>query len=133
MNQQHVTSQTCWSSNSLLEVEQHVGIFARLVILQVGSPAQLILKLYNGVSTVCCRCCLPNITLNGATTVTGDVVPDHFQPVLGNREWCRALVVSHAVTILDQFRFGRVFNGLVHYVFRVGTCTVRLVYGEDVV
>src|SRR5690554_1126916 len=125
--QQHVTGQTCRRGNGLLEVEQHVVVLTFRVVREVGVPGQLILEFYNGVVTAGRRGDLPHVPLDGATTITGNVVPDRFKAVLWNRKRCSTFIVTQTVAILDQLHLGRVLYGLIHNFLWIGRRTMGLV------
>ena len=133
VNQQDVTSQASRRGNGLFEIEQNIGVHSRLIVIQIRLPCQLVLKLYNAEGPVLSRSHLPNVTLDRTAAVSGDVVPDNFQAVLRDREWRSGLVITQAVTTLDQLHTRGVVNSILHDLFRVCSGTVRLVYRHDVI
>ena len=110
VHQQYVTGQTRWRQYILLEVEQHVVVFARIVVGQFFTEGKFLTELHQRVVAVGLRCYLTNRTLNATTTITDDMVPDGFQTVLRNREWRTHHVVLEAVTAVYQLGFTGVFN-----------------------
>src|SRR3990167_3456508 len=100
--QQHVTGQTRRSRYALFEVEQYVAWLAGIGILQRTTEGELILEVHQAIGAVRLRSRLGDQTLHAATTVAGDVVPDGFQTVLGNREGVSLLEVLQTVTALDH-------------------------------
>src|SRR5690606_10424191 len=86
VHQQHVTGQTRRSGHALFEVEQYVAFLARIEVGQRIAEGELVLEVDQRVGAVRLRSRLSHHTAHAATAVTGDVVPDHFQAVLRNRE-----------------------------------------------
>ena len=110
MHQQHVTGQTCRVGHLLLEVVQHVGRTAGLVVLQASRDRILFYKANNVVVAINLRSSLHHSALEGLTTVAGNMVPNDFQAVSRDREGVGHGVVLQTVAALYQSGVGRVLR-----------------------
>src|SRR3990167_3703748 len=102
VHQQHVTGQTRRCSYPLLEVEQHVAFLAGVDTLQRATESELILEVDQAVGTVRLRRRLGYQSLDAATTVAGDMVPDRFQTILRNRERVGLLEVLQTIARSEE-------------------------------
>src|SRR3990167_8100726 len=126
VHQQHVTSQTRRGGYPLLEVEQHIAWLAGIGILERTAEGELILEVNHAVGTIGLRSRLGDQTLDAAAAIAGDMVPDRFQAVLGNRERNGLFEVFQTVTALDHLGVGGVAHGrLQHKVRHAGRTMSR--------
>src|SRR5690606_36209795 len=119
MHQQHVAGQAGWRGYAWLEEQQDVlGAFGIEVRHETGIGG-LILEMHQVVAAIGLRSSLDDISAAVLAPVASDVVPDYFQPVLGNREGVVTAVgeIGQAVATGHQFGFLRAGLGrLVHLV-----------------
>ncbi|MNQ42116.1 hypothetical protein D3C85_558130 [compost metagenome] len=128
VHQQHVTGQARRRRHPLLEVEQHVALLARVVVLQLVAEGELVLEVHQAVGAVGLRSRLGHQTAHAAATIAGDVVPDGFQAVLRDREGVGGAEVLQAVAAFHQFGVGGVVLGGLDHVGRNGGRAVGLVH-----
>ena len=87
MHQQHGTGQLRRRMNGVGEIDQHVAVLLRiLAFLQEVRPGEGIGDLYRHVSAVGLNRHLGVAALHAATTVTKNVIPNHFDTTGRNRE-----------------------------------------------
>ncbi|MCY1430377.1 hypothetical protein D9M71_463250 [compost metagenome] len=119
MDQQHVARQARGRQDPLLEVEQHVGRLVLVQLAHVGREGDLVLELHRSEGAAGLRRGLNHQAPGVAAAVTGDVVPQDLDAVLGNREGVvmaigeirQAVAAVHRLGI-DGALPGRVVDGL---------------------
>ncbi len=130
VDQQHVTGQARGRGDPLLEVEQHVARLVRVVVLQVGTEGEGILEVDQLVGAVDLRSGLGHQAPDAAAAIAGDVVPDHLQAVLRDRERVGGIEVLQAVAAFHQLGGGGVALGRLLHRRRDGGAAVGLVYRD---
>ncbi len=121
VNQQNVTRQTRRIGYLLLEVIEHVGRRAGVVILQTGRYGVLLDKTHHVEVAIGLRGSLHYGALKRVAAVAGNVVPDDFQPIGRNREGIGQAIVGQTITALNQLGAGRVDSRSVVYRLREGS------------
>ncbi|MNQ79778.1 hypothetical protein D3C85_947310 [compost metagenome] len=111
MNQQHTAGHACRRGHSLLRIEQNVGAFIWLGVRHFPRKPGLDFDLHQGVIAVDLRRGL-DLAIDIAVAVgASQVIPHHFQAVLGNRERvvARLLEVLQRIAVIGRFGGHRAF------------------------
>ena len=108
VHQQYVTGQAGRRADRLLEVEQDVGILARLVVLKRCLPGQLLIEVDRRIIAILLGHGLMDVPVYRTATIAGDVVPDHLKTVFRNRERHRRIEVLETITALNESGIGGV-------------------------
>ena len=116
--QQFGAGQTRRSQNRLAEVEQHVAV-ALAVIARGLVEQEQILDLGHKVVATRLWHCLGAVAFDAVAAVAHQMVPQHFQARLWQREWRGQFEVGDAVAAFDQLGRGRIVLGGGIYLVRV--------------
>ncbi|MNQ98546.1 hypothetical protein D3C85_1142420 [compost metagenome] len=132
MDQQHTAGHARRRGDRLLGVEQDIGAFLRVDVGHLPRQPRLCFDLHNGVVAIDLRCCLGVTGDEAAATRTGQVVPHHFNAVLGDWEGIVVglLEVLQRIAVVDRFGvqradLGRIIDRLWHC-----RCTLALVHRD---